>query len=69
MSMLPNIRDDAINTMLGLTQGNLSCAGYTHLFIEFLQRSRQHLTNDLQCVRFINGLANFQLQTQAKSHR
>jgi hypothetical protein len=31
--------------------------------------SRQYLTNDLQCVRLIGGLANFQFQTQAKSHQ
>jgi hypothetical protein len=55
--------------MLGLTQGNLSYAAYTLLFNEFLRRSRQPLTDDLQCVRFINELANFQLQTRAKSHR
>jgi NAD dependent epimerase/dehydratase family enzyme len=51
--MLPGIRDDAIDAMLGLTQGNMSCADYTHLFKDFLRRSRQHLTNNLQCVRFI----------------
>jgi hypothetical protein len=28
-SVLPNIRDDVINTMLGLTQGNLSYDDYT----------------------------------------
>jgi hypothetical protein len=28
-SLLPNIRDDAINTLLGLTQGNLSYADFT----------------------------------------
>jgi hypothetical protein len=27
------------------------------------------LTADVQCVRFINGLANFTLKNQAKSHR
>jgi hypothetical protein len=37
-SLLPNIRDDAINAMLGLTQGNLSYATYTHLFNDFLLR-------------------------------
>jgi hypothetical protein len=70
-SMLPNIRDDAINAMLGLTQGNLvGCATYTQLFNDFLRWSRQPLTDDLHCVRFISGPANFQpAQTQAKSHR
>jgi hypothetical protein len=68
-SMFINIRDDAINAMLGLTQGNLSYVDYTHLFIGFLRRSRRRLTNDLQCVRFISGLAKFQLRTQVKSHR
>jgi hypothetical protein len=60
-SMFPNIRNDAINAMLGLTQGSLSYAKYTHLFDDFLQRSRQPLRDDLQCARLINGLANFQL--------
>jgi hypothetical protein len=55
--------------MLGLTHGTLSYATYTHLFNNFLRRPRQPLTDDLQCLRFINGLANFQLHTQAKSHR
>jgi hypothetical protein len=68
-SMLPNIRDDAINAMLSLTQGNMSYARYTQQFNDFLRRSRQQLTADVQCVRFINGMANFELKTQAKSHR
>jgi hypothetical protein len=58
-SMLPNIRDDAINAVLGLTQGNLSYADYTQLFNDFLRGSRRHLTYDFECVRFISGLANF----------
>jgi hypothetical protein len=68
-SLLPNIRDDAINALLGVTQGNMSYAAYTQRFNDFLRRSRQHLTDDLQCVRLISGLANFQLKTKAKSHR
>jgi hypothetical protein len=64
--MLPNIRDDAISALLGLTQSSLSCASYTHLINDFL---RQPLTADFHCVRFINGQANFRLQTHAKSHR
>jgi hypothetical protein len=60
-SMLPNIWDDAINALLGLTQGTLSNASYTELFNDLLKRSRQTLTDDLHSVRFINGLANFQL--------
>jgi hypothetical protein len=28
-SLLPNIRDDAINALLGITHGNMSCAAYT----------------------------------------
>jgi hypothetical protein len=68
-SLLPNIQDDAINALLSITQGNMSYAVYSQQFNDFKRRSRQHLTNDLQCVRSINGLANFQLQTQAKSHR
>jgi hypothetical protein len=67
--MLPNIHDDAINAILGITQGNLSYATYIEHLNDFLRRSRQQLTTDLHCVRFINGLANFQLQTHAKSHR
>jgi ADP-ribose pyrophosphatase YjhB (NUDIX family) len=65
----PNILDDAINTLLSITQGNISYALYTKQFNDFLRRSRQNLTVDVQCVRFINGLANFELKTQAKSHR
>jgi hypothetical protein len=38
--MLHNIRDDEINALLGLTQGNLSYADYTQLFNDFLRRSR-----------------------------
>jgi hypothetical protein len=67
--VLPSIQDDAINVLLSITQGNMSYAVYTQLFNDFLLRSRQQLTADLHCVRFINGMANFQLQTQAKSHR
>jgi hypothetical protein len=68
-TFLPNIQDDAINALLNFTQGNMSCALYTKLFNDFLRRSRQNLTADVQCVRFINGLANFTLKNQAKSHR
>jgi phage tail sheath gpL-like len=46
-SMLPNIQDDAINALLGITQGNMSYAAYTQMFNDFLRRSRQPLTNDL----------------------
>jgi hypothetical protein len=68
-SMLPKIRDDAIKVVLGLAQGNLSYADYTLLFNDLLRRSRQPLTHDLNSVKFSGGLANFQLYTQAKSHR
>jgi hypothetical protein len=68
-SLLPNIQDDAINAMLSLTQGNMSYAAYTQQINGFLRRSRQHMTADVQCVRFINGLANFDLKNHAKSHR
>jgi hypothetical protein len=46
-SLLPNIRDDAINAVLGLTQGNISYADYTQLFNDFSRRSHQPLTYDL----------------------
>jgi hypothetical protein len=68
-SVLPNIQDDAINALLSLTQGSMSSALYTQHFNDFLRRSRQPLTADVQCVRFINGPANFELKTHAKSHR
>jgi hypothetical protein len=68
-TFLPNIQDDAINAMLNLTQGGMSYALYTQRFNDSLRRSRQKLTVDVQCVRFINGRANFELKTQAKSHR
>jgi hypothetical protein len=47
----------------------MSYALYTKQFNDFLRRSRQNLTADVQCVRFINGMANFTLKNQAKSHR
>jgi hypothetical protein len=69
-AFLPNIQDDAINALLSFTQSNtMSCAFYTKQYNDFLRRSRQHLTTDVQCVRFINGLANSTLKNQAKSHR
>jgi hypothetical protein len=67
--MLPNIQDYAINALLSMTPGDMSYAVYTQPFNYFLRRSRQQLPADLQCVRFINGLANADLRTQAKSHR
>jgi ADP-ribose pyrophosphatase YjhB (NUDIX family) len=66
---LPYIQDDATNALLNLTQGSMSHALYTQRFNDFLRRSRKYLTADVQCVRFINGLANFELKIQAKSHR
>jgi hypothetical protein len=68
-TFLPNIQDYAINAVLNLTQGNMSYALYTKQFNDFLRRSRQNPTPDVQCVRFINGLATFTLKNQAKSHR
>jgi NAD dependent epimerase/dehydratase family enzyme len=53
-TLLPNIQDDAINALLNITQSNMSYAVYTQNFNDFLRRSRQQLTADLQCVRFIN---------------
>jgi hypothetical protein len=69
-TFLPNIQDDAINALLNFTQSNtMSYAFYTKQYNDFVRRSRQNLTADVQCVRFINGLANFTLKKQAKSHR
>jgi hypothetical protein len=68
-TFLPNIQDDTINALLNLTQGIMSYAVCAKQFNNFLRRSRQNLTADVQCVRFVNGLANFALKTQAKSHR
>jgi hypothetical protein len=69
-TFLPNIQDDAINALLNLAQSNtMSYAVYTKQYNDFLRRSRQNLTADVQCVRFINGMANFTLKNQAKSHR
>jgi hypothetical protein len=68
-TFLPNIQDEAINALLNLTQGSMSYALYTKQYNDFLRRSRQNITADVQCVRFINGLANFTLKNQAKSHR
>jgi hypothetical protein len=67
--VMPYIQDDAINPLLNMTQCNMSYAIYTQQFNDFLRRSRQQPTADMQCVRFINGLANADLQTHAKSHR
>jgi hypothetical protein len=47
----------------------MSYAVYTKHYNDFLRRSRQNLTAYVQCVRFINGMANFTLKNQAKSHR
>jgi hypothetical protein len=68
-TFLPNIQDDAINALLNLTQESMSYALYTQHFNDFLRRYRQKLTADVQRVRFINGVANFELKTHAKSHR
>jgi hypothetical protein len=47
----------------------MSYALYTKQLNDFLHRSRQNLTADVLCVRFVNGMANFTLKNQAKSHR
>jgi hypothetical protein len=47
----------------------MNYAVYTKQYNDFLRRSRETLTADVQCVRFINGLANSTLKNQAKSHR
>jgi hypothetical protein len=61
-TFLPNIHDDAMNALLNLTQGSMSYALYTQQFNDFLHRSRQKLMADVQSVRVINGLANFELR-------
>jgi hypothetical protein len=69
-TFLPSIQEDAINALLNLTQSHtMSYALYTKQYNDFLRRSRQNLLADVQCVRFINGLGNFTLKNQAKSHR
>jgi hypothetical protein len=69
-TFLPNIQGDAINALLNLTQNNMmSCVVYTKQYNDFLRRSRQNLTADVQCVRFINGSTTSTLKNQAKSHR
>jgi hypothetical protein len=69
-TFLPNIQDEAINALLNLTQTHImSYALYTKQYNDFLRRSRQNLTHYVQCVRFMNGLGNFTLKNQAKSHR
>jgi hypothetical protein len=67
--LLSNIQDDAINALLSLTHGSMSYAVYTQQFNDFLRRSLQLLIADVKFVRFINGLANFELKTHTKSHR
>jgi hypothetical protein len=70
ITFLPNIQDDAINALLSFSQSNtMSYAFYTKQYNDFLRRSRQHLAAHVQCVRFINGLANSTLKNKAKSHR
>jgi uncharacterized membrane protein YgcG len=67
---LPNIKDDAINALLSFTKSiTMSYALYTKQYNDYLRRSREHLTANVQCVRFINGLANTTLKNHAKSHR
>jgi hypothetical protein len=69
-TFLPNIQDDAINALLNLTHSNtMSYAFYTKQYNDLLRRSRQNLTADVPCVRFIHGMANFTLKNQAKLHR
>jgi hypothetical protein len=57
-SLPHNIRDDVVNAPIGLTQGSLSYANYTQQFNDFLMRSRQPLTDNIQCARFIDGFVN-----------
>jgi hypothetical protein len=40
----------------------MSYAVYTEQYNDFLRRSRQNFTTDVQCVRFINGLENSTLK-------
>jgi uncharacterized membrane protein YgcG len=69
-TFLPNIKDDEINALLNFTQSStMSYTVYTKQYNDYFRRSREHLTAVVQCVRFINGLANEMLQNLAKSHR
>jgi hypothetical protein len=42
-SLLPNARDNAINALLGITQGTMSYATYSQHVTDFLRRFRRHL--------------------------
>jgi hypothetical protein len=47
ISLLPNIQDDAIKALLGITHGNMTYAVYIQQINDFLRRSRQNLTAHL----------------------
>jgi hypothetical protein len=47
--LLPNIQDDAINALLGITEGNMSYAVYTQQFNDFLRRSHQPNIRSSMC--------------------
>jgi hypothetical protein len=68
--LLPNVRDDAINALLGLTQGNWSYAGYTKMF-DFLRRSRYTLKMTFSVFGSSMDwlISNSRVQTQPKSDR
>jgi hypothetical protein len=65
--MLPNTRDDAINSLIVHSQGSMGYAEYTHQLNELFRRSRHTIMDDFQCViPFIHGIPNVLPQTKAK---
>jgi hypothetical protein len=70
-TLLPNILDNAINSLMALNQaGKKSVQKYTMKLNDFERRSKADMNyNDVLCNRSITKVANVTLKTHAMPHR
>jgi hypothetical protein len=68
-ALLPNIRDNAINSLMALKEGNKSFHKCTITLNDFERHFKYSMNDDIMCNRFIHGMANATLKTLAMSHR
>jgi hypothetical protein len=68
-TLLPNIRDNSMNSMMALNQAGKPFQEYPRLLNDFERRLKADMNDGVRCNRFIIGEANITLMTHALPHR
>jgi hypothetical protein len=66
---MPNIRDNAVSSLIALNQVNKTFHEYAIIFNDFERRSKAGMNDDVSCYRLIIGMASVSLKTHAMSPR